>query len=516
MASTVDQIAIKLGIQTGDLKAALKDAGADIKNFKKAGESTEDEGLLGQFKNIKHSLRDLHTLLVAGGIATAVKNFFAIAIDAANNSTDAIDENVRAVKDFGKEVADAKGLFASFAILVIGTFNRLGEAIGDYINILTTGPEQWAREQDAIAATASQAEEAEKRFAELKRKHGAEFESITKKLADVEAKAAEQKLKSLTVYEQQEILQKRLAELVAQQAKGEGATIDQRRVALKIAETQLALDENALAVKKEQTNEAERQAKEWGDAFKQTAEDMKDEAEAAKKLAALKRDEAQKTADVNVEIAKILLKGEENLTAEDKERLKLLRGQTTEQKQAAEIALLLAKGVENLTDLEKERLRVLVGGVQVLKDQHAEVVAIVDEAKKLQGIVTNKGDVRELTDVQLAALKNKLSGQLADAQIRDRQVGGVGGRVGSYSSVEQAIFQTGLNAVEKELAARRDVSRAVSFFGESRASTMFAPDEFSRLLQTLNPDQAKKQASDISLLAGTVARVFPAAATNTR
>ena len=39
--AAVDEIAVKLGIKTGDLKAALADAGSTVKKFKKDAEGDE-------------------------------------------------------------------------------------------------------------------------------------------------------------------------------------------------------------------------------------------------------------------------------------------------------------------------------------------------------------------------------------------------------------------------------------------------------------------------------------------
>ncbi len=131
-----EEISVKLGISTAEFKAALKDAGATVDSFKKTGETTEDEGLRGTLKNIKKEMKEFRELLVAGGMIEAVRRFFDFAIDAANKSKDTNNENVKAVREFGKALEEVKPAVGSVATALLGFFNQAGEGWGMIINRL--------------------------------------------------------------------------------------------------------------------------------------------------------------------------------------------------------------------------------------------------------------------------------------------------------------------------------------------------------------------------------------------
>lgn len=538
--AAVDEIAIKLGIKTGDLKAALLDAGADVKKFKKAGESTEDEGLLGQLKGIKKSLKDFGDIMAAGGIATAVQQFFSLAISRAQELKNELNDNARAVRGFADGLTEAKNTAGDFAVLVIGTFNRLGEAIGDTVNIVksfvqngTQGFEQWARVEDAVSATAAAAEVAERRLAEARKKNGAEFEAITREMQSTQEKSQELQLKGLTTLETQANIQAKLNQLVAEQALNTGNALERRRLALDIAKTQLALDETNLAVAKERAAEEKRLDEVAAERF------FNAEEEATK----MRQRQALDQKD-ELELFKLQQKNAAELTKDERARLEVLTLQRAEKAKQVEIEDLLKKKIEEgLTPAETKNLATLLKQTEEIGKQIAAKSALVgvveDEEIPTEVEVTNqlraqaqeiarqttlaesfiaqwdgftdklesKGDVRELSDIQLAALKAKLGTQLTDRRAADRVIGG--GVAGDYTSIEQSLFAANLKAVEVEQETRRQFLQTVQAFGEQYAERTFSPDEFNRLKQLLNPDVVLQQAKDISTMKLTLSTLFP-------
>ncbi len=116
------------------------------------------------------------------------------------------------------------------------------------------------------------------------------------------------------------------------------------------------------------------------------------------------------------ELAELLLKGEGNLNDAETEKVKLLRGQTTEKKQQAEIDALLAKGVQNLTEEEKKRLGVLIGHTTELKTQFSLSTATMEELKskreelnkKAETELETSGKVTEETQKQLDIINQQI------------------------------------------------------------------------------------------------------------
>ena len=101
MSSSVDEIAIKLGIQTGDLKAALSDANAKITDFGSQGARSVD-GLTAAVHETHSALRTLHQFLLAGGLVEVIKKFYETAISYADKHKELTDEETESVRRFGE------------------------------------------------------------------------------------------------------------------------------------------------------------------------------------------------------------------------------------------------------------------------------------------------------------------------------------------------------------------------------------------------------------------------------
>jgi hypothetical protein len=544
MASVTEEIAIKLGIKNADLKAVLADSGAAIKTFKKTGESTGDDGLLGTIKKQTRGLNDLKQLLTGGAMAGAVKGFFNLAIESANKSTDANDQNARAVREFGRSLEDMKGIAGKVAVAVVGFFNRIGEAAGDWQNKVDAfykgGPaavEEYNRVEKIVVETARAAEEIEKRLADTRKRHGAEFLSITKQLQQLEEKTADLRQKALTPMQQEQDLLVKAVKLRDELVAYEGEAIGRRRLELQIAETGYKLLEATGARKKEQADieekrietlrkEREEETKMYEEAYK-AAEDRK-------QARALDKGE-------EVELFLLRNKNSATLTTADRARLAVLELQKKEKAAAVEIEELEAKIIDGtLTPSDKKRLVELVKQKETIDKQLAakqamtgatnqqiaaeqQVVVVLTEELRIQKMLTEEnerqaqieksrtgtikqtGDVRNLSDVQLDQLILNLNQQISSMKAQFPTFQGAGGK----KPIEQVLFEQNLQAAIKERSVRRDFSNTVSFFGQDKAERDYAPNEYNRLSQLLNPDQMKKDSNNLAVVATGLAALMP-------
>lgn len=540
--AAVEEIAIRLGVKSGDLKAALLDAGASIKQFKKTGESGPNEGLVGTLKKQTQGLQQLRELLSSGVMAAAVKGFFNLAIDAANKSTDATDENARRVREFGRSLEDMRGVAGRVAVNVVGFFNGIGDKIGDLINLNRAfntsgfdGVRQWRETRAAVEATAAAAEQAERRLADVRKKSGAEFLAITKELADIEKRLTDQKLKGLDVYETERNLLIKLSGLQQELANFNGDAIEKRRLQLEIARTQLAADEATLAVRKDQAN-----------VEKKIADERKKAAEEEQRAFAELSQRRSLDRQQELEMFTLQRKNRATLTDEERKRLAVLEAAAVQKVNEVEIDDLLTKKVRGeLTPEEAKRLDVLIEQSRKLQEQvnratalaetvsgdvlpaeQAVTVALSEQNRQRQiaadlaerelqiarsrvGVVRTVGDERNLNDQQLNDLIANLQRKVSTIRQQDQQVAGVGIPVGTYRSIEQIMLQGNLDKALQEQALRRDFQRTQAFFGEAGAQRAFSPQDYDRLSQLFNPDVQKQQAKDLSAIAGTLRNLFP-------
>jgi hypothetical protein len=534
-----EEIAIKLGIKAGDLKSVLSDAGATIKQFKKEGEGGDDEGFPKHLHSIKKGLRDVKELIVAGGIATAVFEFFNKAIELAKKTEGTLDEDASALIRLGGTFDKVKEIGQAALVTLAGWFTRFGEGIGKFAGMLVYGKEAVAdseklaaQETQNLLLKERQKENAEKikaiseQILEQAKRHN---EITTKQLSDVDkiakleqavmqaafvlGNAGNDELKRQTALlgvkkAQNDLLEAQVE--IAKRAKEEAAKRDaeDRKAAqdsLDLSRLNMTLQEQKKSLLAEQQalmitmNFLDEKSAEWQQFRVRLLE-------VQKKL----QDENNTELKNGKEIATLLLKGQENLSDVEKEQLKLLKGQTSEKKQQDEIALYLKKGVENLTEAEKARLQVLVG-------QTAEIKTQGDEEEKQRKAfdawssksITQKGDVRNLGDAQLDQLIQNLNKQIAPIKQADDMVAGIGGQLGTYKSIEQRLLEQNLEQAMKEQRDRLNFRQTKSFFGDDYAQRNYAPDEYSRLSQLINPDQNKKDSNNIAVVATGLSKLFP-------
>lgn len=546
MASATEEIAIRLGVKTGDLKAALADASASIKTLKR--DAGGDDGFLKSIKDGTRSLNDFKQIFLGGALAGAVKSFFALAIESANKSTEANDKNAASVREFAKGLEEVKGVAGKVAVAVVGFFNGIGEKIGDAINLqkafLTGGVEgvkQQQAMQAAVESTARAAEEAERRIADLKKKHGSEFIAITKEIAQLTEKMNEARRDALTPLQQEEDLLIKVARTTEKLADFQGEAIDRRRIEVDLMRTQLQLVD-ATAKRKKEEADVEKQAA--ADRKKALDEEKQMYAEGIKAATERKKERALSNAE-EIELFTLRKKNQDLLTRDERERLKVLELQKKQKADQVELDELAAKLIDGtLTPGEEKRLITLTKQKKVLDDQiqakqaQADVTTgkvipaeqahtsaleesvrvakmLTEEldrqdqiARSRRGTVKQEGDVRNLNNTQIDQLILNLGKQISQIKAADDMVGGVGGRPGSYKSIEQRLLQQNLEAAMQEKNVRRDFANTQEFFGDKRTQQTYAPSEYERLSQFFNPDLAKKQAKDIANITTTLSRVF--------
>jgi hypothetical protein len=459
---------------------------------------------------VSSAVRTLHHLILGGGIVTLVREFFDMAVERAEKLKGTVDDNAEAVREFGEGLHGIKEGFADVALVTVGFFNRAGQGWGDLINYAKAyvmhgheGVEAWRENAAAIAETGHEAEEAEVRLAKAKKEHGAEFLAITKELADTEKKSQELKLKGLTLLETQQLLETHISELIEKQANPENDKITQRRLQVEIARTQLALDENILAV------------------AKQSAEQTKKEDDELEKQA--EKANADRALDEKSELELFALKQKNIglLTKAERERLDVLTLQKKEKENQVSITELEQKLVSGtLTPAEEKQLSALMKQGEEIQKQIAkktEVVQVITEDiipaedavaesirhqteleqdyldeldeqnEKFSHSISQKGDVKTLSDNQLQALQGKVSGQLATTKNQDATTYGVGILLGTYRSIEQVLEQNNLDAIQRELDARRQFKEAIQAFGKEYAERTFSPDEFAGCPRSSTP-----------------------------
>jgi hypothetical protein len=370
--AVVDEIAVKLGIQTGDLKAALSDANASIKTFGKQGSESAD-GFAGSIKGLHKGMRELKELFVAGGAIEAVKSFFELAIKSAEDNTDATNENAAAVRRFGDSLKSLHGDVGSIAMNIVGTFNRVGETIGDatkhaidFWQAQITGNKANLEAENQAAESEKAAEDQERAFAIEKNKYGQELTQLTQQINAERQKEIDllEKAKPLNV--QLDDIQSDIAKQTSIMNDANATIVDRRKAELQIL--------------KDQSREAEIQAELEKQRHEDTLQRFKDQLDAQ-------------------------LKG---LTNE--QQIKLL----TDDIASNEAIIAAQKKIgANTTDLEAQQ-KILVG--KLTKDQGDEEAKRLETKKKIAG--------SDQEEVEFLTLQHKIALGIATGpeQLRYQQI----------------------------------------------------------------------------------------------
>ncbi len=557
--AVVDEIAIKLGIQTGDLKAALADADASIKKFKGSAGGREKSDLEESIEGAKKSLRGLKELFVAGGVFEAVRSFFDMAITNARNAKGAIDENFEAVRRFGDGMEAAAGTLKNWSTELLGFFNRAGENIGNLVNWVRKGIDETAIEDQQLKDSAESLDDFNRRLEERK-KHTGEIAAAHKELAKAQdlpvvvmAKAQEEErqiqAKAVGAQAELNLAGEKYRDLLTQIAEFKGQEWERDKLLVEVQKAKNGLIQAEGNLRKENKDAAEKMAAIDDKNYQAALEAARNEADAARKTEtalirtkAIKKEMAEledtianglerhldvtnqikrveeltrdlrevqsEQADKNVRLAELYLKGADKLTDVEKEELLLLEGKTTKLKQQAEIQILLSKGVENLTDVEKARLQVLIGQTAEIKAQEGSVKKTIDTLTAYSqtfGRTGGSGDLTKMTDAQLKEREANITKAIADTKASQ----------GDYWTTKSFV-----DAQTLELTRTREEQNTRFFFRGKAASqgadaalggvSAFEQDRYNFYL-TQQVDLAKDNNQTQNAILATLRNVFPKA-----
>lgn len=459
--AVVDEIAIKLGIQTGDLKAALADADASIKKFKSGAGGRDKSDLEESIEGAKKSLRGLKELFVAGGVFAAVQSFFTMAIENARNAKGAVDENFEAVRRFGDGMESMTGTLKNWGTEVLGFFNRAGENIGNLVNWVRKGIDETAIEDQQLKDSAASLDDFNRRLEERK-KHTSEIASAHKELAKAQDEERQIQAKSAGALAELNLAGEKYRNLLIQIAEFKGQEWERDKLLVEVQRAKNGLIQAEGNLRKENKDAADKlaaideknraadleAARNQADAARDQATvalarkriveemaelegeitrglerhlDVTNQIKRVEELRGNLREIENEQAQRNVRIAELLLKGKDKLTAVEKEELLLLEGKTTKLKQQAEIQLLLAKGVENLTEVEKARLQVLIGQTAEIKAQEGSVKKTVETLTTYSqtfGRTGGSGDLTRMTDAQLKEREANITKAISDTKLK--------------------------------------------------------------------------------------------------
>jgi hypothetical protein len=456
----------------------LYSLGLDITDFKTSAKASKEAA-----DDIKKSFKGFKDVLAAGGVATAVFGFFSQVIDYAQQSKGKLDENTAAVKRFGDAIDQAKDLSLKAGTLVLGTFNRLGEAIGEAINIARFGWSQWAKDQDALAASSAAADAAEQRLADTKKKNGAEFEKITNALINLKKQEQDLSLQGITAQETYNKNYQAYLDLIVKEANFSGSAIERRRLELQISEAHLATGKARLAVDKEAAAEAKKAAEADEKALDQSIKDYN-------KLGAVK----QKQLDYALS-KKPLEEQSEVLTRRKLELETKLLDRNISTTDEIETRNELLEVTKNLDEL----------GVKQADKKLKTEKEITEEKKKqltLAYTVTDGTDTQTLSDRQLAELLTKTQQQLSAARVQNAS--------NPYQFTNQGILKNRVDQLQDELADRRRFRSDYASQGEGafKNRSAFEEDRFRRYITPEDEQRQKDQAKNIGDISENLRRLI--------
>lgn len=439
--------------------------------------TASEGGISDNMKDLKKGFNDLKDLIVGGGLLEAVNRFFTLAIDTANKSKDATDQSAAAVRRFGEGIQSAKDTVAQFAVIAVGTFNKLGEAMGNAIKIVRDGWDDWAKGEDALKETGKAADEAAESLAKSN-KHAAEFKQITSAIAEIEKQKAALSLQGITKQETLNNLTNEYLRLGVLIANGGQSAIDRRKTELEFAQAGLAMNKAQLEVNKESAAKAEAAAKESERA-------LANETKQFEALVAVKQKEA--------DYQRSKMTAEEQLAALTKEKISLEKQLLDENISITEETEARTALLEVQKQLDTTSVEAAAEKLKREKEIAAELEAQNAISKKALELVqarvsveeTSRGNtIQSQSTAALEGVRDRITGKLYEAQAANfGQFGGVGGG-GTDPAIAQ--FKNDIAKIEKELAQRKEVQQYAQRFGEVAAVRQYGDELSRRALQDLN------------------------------
>jgi hypothetical protein len=455
----------------------LYSIGLDVSDLKTSAVAAKE-----QADEIKRGFKGFKDVLEAGGVAAAVFGFFSSTIDYAEQLKGNLDANEQAVRGFGSGLTSLKNTALDVGVKIIGTVNRLGEAIGDYINIVSEGWDSWADGQEKLEQTAAAAKSAQEALANSQ-KHAEEFKKVTEGILDIKKKEADLALQGITKQETLNNLTNEFLRLGVQLANGVSDQLEKRQLELKLAEARFNMHKAELDVRKEDADLAKKADEAESKALDETIKQFNALGEVKQKELAYARsklsveEQSQLLTDEKLQLEKILLDKNISLTKETETRQRLL--EVT--KQLDEFA----------TDEASARL--------------AEEKKITAEKKEQVEIVSRGQTYQSNSTTALEGTRARVASNLDAAIANDfGRFGGVGGG-GSDPAIAQ--FRNDLAKIDAELALRRTVQSYANRFGEQAAIRQFGDEVTQRAFKDL-ADTSTRTTNAVETIGNTLTRVF--------
>lgn len=507
--AAVDEIAIKLGVKTGDLKAALSDAGATIKKFKKDGEGGAD-GFAKSMGKAKQGIEIFKSVLAGAGLVGILKGIFSSAVSYAEQYTGEFDENVAAtlrLRDAQKELEKTAGKIGTF---LAGSMEKFGLAVGAAVFGV-----------DAAADALNAMNDASKKAFDAER-----VKKVTEATVKLEKERRDSTLATLSDDAKVNFLANEYIKLLLEQGKLKKGSIEWIEKAT-LAEAKGAEVRKAEAEadkrRADDRKKAAEDEKKLLDDYATAAEDLRkrqslgDEEEIelivlkSKKVEQLTKTEkdrlvvleaAKKLRLIEVELQDLIdKKNRGELTPGDVKRLNELVKQRDVLERQIELKLAQTKAtVENQLPAEQAVTSEMMRQAQIQEEMAAREAQI--EASR-HGTIEQTGDVRNLNNVQLDQLVTNLGRDIES--IKAANLNGPQG----FTPIEQLMLQQNLDAAKKERDARRQFEQTTRFFGDEYAQRQYAPNDYARLAQLLNPDQMKKDSNNTAVIATGLQNLFP-------
>lgn len=462
----MNQIWLLLGLKPEGFRAGLKRARDDTKGFE------------SDWKSLKK-------VFAAGGIATLALGFlksFAADAQAARDELVRMGEPIPRTTLALAELGDAMERFKTLASTSVG---YVAAGWQDLFNFIASGINRVrgiseSQENQRMAGYAA-AEAAEKNLAKVREENSPEkIAAAEKRLAvarrDSAMQAADTEGK-MNILLQENI---RLRELV--NTTGEHS--------IRGAEARIALEKNLVEIRKTDADLTKEQAarqkaiddqtiKNWDEMIRRE----KEKAQTAKSAAAEKERAMEEEQRRLEEIARIRLKGEENLTEEDKLQLDLLEGRLTKEKQLAELIMLTAKLVAGtLTPAEEDRLRVLVAQTQQTDKQLKNTQLITKNAQDQLSLllfsmrVRGKEQFKDSDEDSLRELIRRNEENIRRQEFRKQLAGPLDVAVSFITQADIARMQLENENLRQELADRTTLRRDFQLGGVTRARRNFKGD----------------------------------------
>lgn len=426
-----------------------------------------------ELKKIDRSIDGFTQKLAKLGLSaigfTVITQTFSGIVQHARELEGELDDNERAAQKFAGALESIKRTMLDIGVSALGTLNRFGEWLGKQAAILYYGREQ-------VELAEQIATEAERNIAaiELARLAEEEKAKVKAEIAKIDQKIAEDLFKQIPLADQRNALERRYLDLIIEATNAGTRSLEGLTKMKAAKEVWLELQKTDATIEKQKATDAEKARV------------------ALERMAAEKERTLDAEARKNIEIARLLLKGVENLTKAEKVQLDVLTGRIKQRQVEAEVADLLKRGVENLTDEEKERLSALVGVESVqkatldsLKDQTDEMRKQLNLAKSIVEI-TGRGS-RELSDRELRRKVENLQSEVAKRQAALFQSGG-------FYDPMLDLQRRDLGSARAELNLRQDVRRTAAQLGEDRAFQRFnglSEQRFNEILRGARDTNAR-------------------------